>query len=377
MMVANLLIKILNNPDGSVYQPGQTIQACVQLFMSERHCVKRIYVKFKGKGQTSWSSGSVRNRTYHGETERYFKSQITLLEAIDDDYFELQPGDFEYPVDFVLPIDLPSSFVGLHGSVRYHIKAKMEVKGGEVYRVKFPFKVKYMLNLNSISGAKLPVQIEGTKTGCCCCCKIGPVTCKMWLDRQGYVPGESIYINAEVTNNGTSLIHKISVSLVMTSIFKAYGDKKMDRKVVSSVSHGTIGPGEKDIWNGDQLDVPPTPSSYLYRCTIIDIQYTCQLAVEVEGSLLNIVFDLPIVIGTIPLHDDGNVRPHRSASSPLVQNWNLLSEQTDNTAITSQPASLNYERFTKTDKVRRMNQKNKTGDFTDITNLQPQKVTTV
>ena len=33
--------------------------------------------------------------------------------------FELEPGYYEYPFQFTLPPDLPSSFEGSHGRVRY------------------------------------------------------------------------------------------------------------------------------------------------------------------------------------------------------------------------------------------------------------------
>ena len=33
--------------------------------------------------------------------------------------FELDPGYYEYPFQFTLPPDLPSSFEGSHGKVRY------------------------------------------------------------------------------------------------------------------------------------------------------------------------------------------------------------------------------------------------------------------
>jgi hypothetical protein len=35
---------------------------------------------------------------------------------------------------------------------------------------------------------------------CCCCCKSGPISCVLRLDRTGYVPGEDINLDAELSN---------------------------------------------------------------------------------------------------------------------------------------------------------------------------------
>ncbi|XP_060080802.1 arrestin domain-containing protein 3-like [Ylistrum balloti] len=386
-MVVNLLIKIENN-ERVVYFPGQTVQACVQLFLTEGTHVKGIYAKFKGIACTSWTEGTGDTRKSHRETEQYFKTEIPLVQAVDGDYVDTQPGDYKYPVDYVLPSLLPSSFEGRHGSVRYMIKAKMKTRGGNVYRVQYPFTVIYKLDLNAISGARMPTQMQDTKTGCCLCCKTGPVSCMMCLDKQGYVCGENINISAEITNNGSSLIRKTTVQLLMNTTFKAYGSSTHDRKVISTVSHGTIGPGESDIWNGDVLPVLSTPPSYLYGCSLIDIQYSCELVADMDGSLLNIVFDLPIIIGTIPLCplEHQPQPPVLLRQHPTDRDWALTNEQAGNISldnitiaepitsqIVHQPAAPpSYEECMTTDRVRIMRQNSNSTDQEDqFTNFTP------
>ncbi|XP_033749654.1 arrestin domain-containing protein 3-like [Pecten maximus] len=391
-MVVNLTISLLNNTS-AVYSPGQTIQANVQFNSTESNRVKGVFAKFKGESHTSWSTGSGDNKQSHSQTEQYFKTEISLFQVPDGDFVELDPGNYDYPVNFVLPQVLPSSFEGGTGYVRYLIKAKVKIKGGAVYRVQHPFTVIFMLDLNTIPEARMPTQMQDTKTGCCWCCETGPVTCMMRLDKQGYVPGESIYINAEVTNNGTSSISKTTISLHMTTEFRAHSSTTNRHNVISTISHGAVGPGESDVWSGDQLAVLPTPPSYLYGCSIIDIKYTCQLAADMEGSLMDIKFDLPIIIGTIPLRPEGQFTPQ---PAPVLypgqqpQNWGITNNQQpdgiplDNMAaaqpIVSQPtlpadAPPSYEECMTTDRVRIMRQNSTSADqeeeFTNFTPSYP------
>ncbi|OWF49831.1 arrestin domain-containing protein 3-like [Mizuhopecten yessoensis] len=378
-MVVNVSISLVNNPS-AVYYPGQTVQACVQFHSTVQNRVKGIYAKFKGNSHTSWSTGSGDNKQSHSETEQYFKTEIPLFQAPEGDYVEMQPGNYGYPVNFLLPQVVPSSFEGGTGYVRYLIKAKVRIKGGTDYRVQHPFTVIFMLDLNTIPEARLPAQMQDTKTGCCLCCKTGPVTCMIRLDKQGFVPGENIKINAEVTNNGTSSIHMTTVSLNMTTVFKAHGSTTSRSKVLSTISHGAVGPRESDIWSGDQLLVLSTPPSYLYGCSIIDIQYSCRLAADMEGSLMDIKFDLPVIIGTIPLRplEDLPLQPPTmSYGQPSEPSWLPSNDQQpDNIAlnnmgnagpITTQPgrppdAPPSYEECMTTNRVRIMRQNSNSAD---------------
>ncbi|XP_069136977.1 arrestin domain-containing protein 3-like [Argopecten irradians] len=383
-MVVTLTITLLNNQSG-VYSPGQTIQANVQFNTTENSRVKGLFAKFKGESRTSWSTGSGDNRQSHSQTESYFKTEIPLFQVTnaDEDFLEFVPGTFNYPVNFVLPETLPSAFEGGTGYVRYLIKAKVKIKGGIIYRVQHPFTVIAMLDLNTMPEARMPTQMQDTKTGCCWCCETGPVTCMMRLDRQGYVPGEGIPIYAEVTNSGTQSIRKTTISLHMTTEFRAHGSTTKRHKTISTISHGAVGPGESDIWSGDQLAVLPTPPSYLYGCTIIDIQYTCQLSADMEGSLMDINFELPIIIGTMPLRpvggfpqppppgQDWTVHTNQPPASVSLTNINMTE------TVVTQPthpmdAPPSYEECMTTERVRIMRQNSNSADQEDeFTNFTP------
>ena len=61
---------------------------------------------------------------------------------------------------------------------------------------------------------QLPIREEKTKKVCCWCCSSGSITGRVWIDRAGYVPGETIYFNAEVDNASGKVMDGSKVQLV-------------------------------------------------------------------------------------------------------------------------------------------------------------------
>ena len=59
------------------------------------------------------------------------------------------------------------------------------------------------------------------KTICCLCCKSGPITGTIKVNRIGYVPGESIYFEANIQNLSRREC-SIAAELVMVNDIKLY-----------------------------------------------------------------------------------------------------------------------------------------------------------
>ena len=61
---------------------------------------------------------------------------------------------------------------------------------------------------------QLPVQGNNSKFLCCLCCKTGPISALFRVDRSGYVPGDSIILNAEISNNSNRTMNSSKVRLI-------------------------------------------------------------------------------------------------------------------------------------------------------------------
>ena len=76
--------------------------------------------------QTHGSGDNRDRRTirYKNE-ERYLDIQQNLY-GYNGDSIELQMGSYEFPFNFTLPQNIPSSFEGPHGGVRYYVKVTID-----------------------------------------------------------------------------------------------------------------------------------------------------------------------------------------------------------------------------------------------------------
>lgn len=154
-----------------------------------------------------------------------------------------------------------------------------------------------MLDLNLQPTAMEPFQKQDSTTVRCCCCESGPITAALRIDRTGYVPGEVIIVNAVVNRSG----HGAASSKIIFKMGAKYrthgGSTKTYYTEISRLQHGRKPRRSRDIWRGVQIPVPSLPPSYLQGCSLIDIEYYVELAVD----LTDLRVRCPVIIGSIPL----------------------------------------------------------------------------
>nr|XP_022332254.1 arrestin domain-containing protein 3-like [Crassostrea virginica] len=293
----------LENPEG-VYFSGQVVNGKLFVELGAEMKMREIKLTFKGLAYVHWTTGSTSTVTKHYiAAENYFHQNISIYGkgvGMGDDN-RLPPGQHIYPFSFTLPPNLPSSFEGGVGYVRYTVKGTIDKPWKFDHNTKRPFTVVALLDLNTQPNAACETHNRQDKFLCCLCCKSGPITGMIRLDRCGFVPGEAIQFNAEIQNM-TSRVCGIHVKLTMTTMFHATTESKSSSQEVARVTHPDLQPGETDSWSGGRLVLPPLPPSFLVGCGIIDINYYLELIVDPSGPALDLQVPLSIIIGTIPLH---------------------------------------------------------------------------
>ncbi|XP_062620954.1 arrestin domain-containing protein 3-like isoform X2 [Saccostrea cucullata] len=299
----------LENPQG-VFFAGQIINGRLVVELDAEMKMREISLKFKGQANVHWtesqtvSTGKTTSTVtrHYSASEKYFEHTQPLFGkgmGMGDDN-RLPPGQHVYPFSFQLPPNLPSSFEGGVGYVRYTIKGTIDKPWKFDHTTKRPFTVNALLDLNTQPNSACGTQNQQSKFLCCLCCKSGPITGMLKLDRVGYVPGEAITFNAEIQNM-TSRVCGTHVKLYMTTVFHATTKSKTTTSEVARVVHQDIQPGETETWSGDRLVIPPLPPSFLVGCQIIDINYYFELIVDPSGPAIDLHVPLLIIIGTIPL----------------------------------------------------------------------------
>lgn len=139
---------------------------------------KGSQLKFHGFSYVRWSEGSGDDETTYSAEETYFKVEQALVQGKLEfnrkiqissifsrfdlilhvkgrESFELAAGQHQIPFSFALPAQIPSSFEGTYGHVRYRIKAFL--KGTFM---KSDYKLKILLPVNTIVDLNMPTYFE-------------------------------------------------------------------------------------------------------------------------------------------------------------------------------------------------------------------------
>ena len=150
-----------------VFFSGEVVNGRVMIDLSQEKKFRKIKLELVGRGEVEWSEqkivtrdGSTRTETkYYSNSEQYFKQEVVLHHGPS-----LPPGLHILPFSLLLPPNLPSSYEGQHGNVRYFVKADIVRDWKWNHKVKQHIMINGILDLNQYPSAKH----EGTKTATKC-----------------------------------------------------------------------------------------------------------------------------------------------------------------------------------------------------------------
>lgn len=309
MGVTNLQI-IFDNPT-AVFMPGQSVTGQVLITTSSSVKIRSIKLKFRGEAQVSWTEQESR-RSDNGETENYsvkydaeeeyFENKMTLVGGGGES--KLEEGEQVYPFNISLPHQLPSTFNGEHGHVRYTAKVKVDIPWGKDKETEKIFQVIYPLNLNDEPSLAEPKKEEKEKFYCCCCCESGPTTLVVCIPYSGFVPGQIIPLTIELDNNSNVTIDSVKIKLKRDLTFKARhpNDKtNFSSSELAVLRLQGIEAHASKTWT-EQMMVPNSLMfSNLKYCGIITDQYVLNVEAVAGGMYENTDINVKIAMGNIPL----------------------------------------------------------------------------
>lgn len=205
-----------------------------------------LKLKFNGIAEVAWQEthGQGGSKGYHAK-ESYFHTKLVLVgdgKSINSivylcvylwlviyrnfykngrlnilNYFlsernsdvSIPAGNHEYPFSFQLPLNLPSSFEGEFGRVRYDIEAVVKRSWKFDYNTKVIFTVNALVDLNLQPVYMEKRDVSKEKSICCLCCKEGPISMKVEMPRTGYVPGEYVKFSVHSSNSSSRPVSAI------------------------------------------------------------------------------------------------------------------------------------------------------------------------
>ncbi|CAI9598045.1 unnamed protein product [Staurois parvus] len=306
------LLVVLESPEDDVApvfsSGGDTVSGKVLLeLLADDTKVESVKLHAGGYAKVHWTesrsagSSTAYTQNYSDEVE-YVNLRETLLSTDNGTLNVLPAGRHEFPFTFQLPENLVTSFEGKHGCVRYWVKAKLHRPWSTVKKAKKEFTVLEPIDINT---PDLLAPQAGTKEKIAHAwyCNLGQVSVTAKIDRKGYTPGEVIPIFAEI-DNCTSRNVVPKAAIIQSQTFIARGTLKQKKSVVATLAGDSISAGKRETWHGRALKIPPLGPSIL-QCRIIRVEYALKMCVEIPGCS-KLLLELPLVIGTIPLHPFGS-----------------------------------------------------------------------
>ncbi|XP_075060828.1 arrestin domain-containing protein 2 isoform X2 [Mixophyes fleayi] len=288
-----------------VYTAGEILTGHVVLELCKTMSISALEVCARGLATVHWlETRSIGMNTVYSDFtahETYLRKRHHLIR--DNGTLNVLPaGRHEFPFTFQLPETLVTSFEGKHGSVRYWVKAKLHRPWSTVKKTKKEFTVIEPIDINT---PDLLSPQAGTKEKIAHAwyCNLGQVSVTAKIDRKGYTPGEVIPIFAEI-DNCTSRTVVPKAAIIQSQTFIARGTLKQKKSVVATLAGDSVPAGKRETWHGRALKIPPLGPSII-QCRIIRVEYALKVCVEIPGSS-KLLLELPLVIGTIPLHPFGS-----------------------------------------------------------------------
>ncbi|KAH8304953.1 hypothetical protein KR018_011661 [Drosophila ironensis] len=290
-----------------IYYSGETINGRAVLTTSSPKSVNEVYIQFEGEAKVRWSER--RTRTRNGQREHYsehFRGKETYLSTRTNVFGsgELPPGTHTYSFAISLPLECPSSVVMQYGKISYEISVVIDRQWRFNNKFTQPLTVLQTYNLNMSPQLLMPLVREDIKHFCCWPCRSGPVLSTLTIPFGGYAPGQKIRFTLEIDNQSSGNdLDGISVCLKQKYKFRAQTPHHKTREEEHRLNETFKGERvlrlSKRIIDGI-LDIPAVPPSSRNQ-GIITVSYRIILSISMGSCRMDSDFDVPIVIGTIPL----------------------------------------------------------------------------
>lgn len=203
------------------YLPGEIIKGTVRLDLEKSVKARAVKLRIIGLEKTSVTVGSGDDR--HTYRERYYilKNDIILHSPSYDDDLELDPGNYAFWFEFILPGDALPSYRGTNASVTYTLEARVDVPWWlDIVKKRsiFVFRNREVLRLLT---APARFNSDNFING------VGNKPCfGVELVKTGFIAGETIEGTIAVYNMAASKIRKIYIKLLGEELATACGHRE-------------------------------------------------------------------------------------------------------------------------------------------------------
>ena len=284
------------------HSPGSTLQGKLIVSVDKPKFYDSIVVTLWGGANVQWQE----NRT---NCESYVHKEAVVWKAENSTTCFLPAGEYHFLFSFELPRDIPSSFEGQFGNVRYMVMARIVRSGGLIKSLK----------PRQASTVRLAVQdrtprmdilrwhnqtMSKSKTNKRLgfpFLRLGHVSATVTVPRVGFSPGDTIPITVNVSNQSSRQVC-VAAALKRRDIFtSSEGIQRKSYCLVSRTSSPPILPGVTTTYEDTNLKIPATAYVTIKECSFINSKYVLEILVKIPLSL-----DTKMLIPIVIVHSDSS-----------------------------------------------------------------------
>ena len=162
-------------PD-AIYFSGERLIGKISLRVLKSFKIKCIKMMIKGDARVVWSERKNKHTHSYSSNESYLNFDCVFVTKESKSDLYLEPGDYSYPFDVVIPDNAPTSFEHVFGNVRYSVYCTIDIPWKFDKHVIRSFSVINPLDLNLNSNLRNPYATTDTKVVCCGPFKNAPIT---------------------------------------------------------------------------------------------------------------------------------------------------------------------------------------------------------
>ena len=307
MKITNFSISF--DSTGRVFHVGNRISGSVKVAFAKPTKLRGIKLFLEGSAKSYWDEKHGKNKTKYRARETYINQTILLFGGTSETVIH-PVGNYTYPFNFPLNADIPSSYEGRRGYVRYTCKAILDRPWKFNESIKEPFTVVRHLDCNQLISALNPIYEHQRQVIEGCCCEEGSIDVEFNINKTAFVPGEPLVYDITVKNNSDNAVTELYLMLRQESTFTGYSDSlfssgkpHLHTKVESFSLFNqpvNVRKNANKKFSGAST-IPSLVPSLLEGCNIINIQYFVSLKVPCGWS--SVKANREIIIGTIPARE--------------------------------------------------------------------------
>ncbi|XP_076132726.1 arrestin domain-containing protein 3 isoform X2 [Alosa pseudoharengus] len=292
----------------NIFSNGDYISGRVTVEVSSQTRIQSLTLKAKGKAKVLWTEHYHETTVVYYDKEKYFSQEQYLLKEgqSSDGALKLGPGRHVYPFTFQIPNkNMPSSFKGCHGKIRYTLLAKLNRSMAVAKKAKTLFT---FVSKADMAAPELMTPQYGSKDKEVSFFASGNIAMNIFTERMGYHQGEEVPVVTEIVNSSTrKVIPKFYI--YQKQSFFAQGRRRVSTNDILKQKWPRPLESSTRETVTQKMTIPPEIPPSILNCRILKAVLSVSLT---KDPLIK----LPLIV--LPRGDDGS---KEKRAKPKAMHW--------------------------------------------------------